>query len=584
MPTSRTATYLYFLILFAFIYKPQKAQYLPPSLFLDTNANFSPPLDIPLFLTGNFGEIRGNHFHTGIDIKTQGVEGKNVLAIEEGYVSRIAISPYGYGKALYITHPNGYTSVYAHLRSFNFSIENYTTNMLYQSKKNEMNIYPQKGILKVSKGEIIAESGNSGGSGGPHLHFEIRKTASEHPVNPLKFGFDIKDNIKPSMYGLMVYALDDTSHVNGTYKINYATGGTYSNYKLRTGNTLRAHGRIGLAVHTIDRLNDYPNKCGVYTISLKVDSQEVYKMVMDELDFAVNRHMNSHVDYKSQRFGGKSYHKMFIEPGNKLPIYKVRNNEGVLHFNDSKNHPINITITDSYGNTSVFNFDIKGDTEATAPLPHKGELVYFNQPHDFTNSFCMVNIPAYVMYTNEYIEFEEKAVVNSKVISKAISIGNADIPLQSNISIKFDTTGLKLSKKRLEQTYMATINGNYIGGFDNVSLKGKYLVGQTRVYGTYALAYDNSAPEIRGINYRYGGNYYDGKTLKFILKDVQTGISEYNVYFNNKWVLAYYDAKYKVLNVKIDKQKLGAGEQNIKIEAKNGVGTANVYNSKINIL
>jgi len=578
MPTSKSATLLITLALTLLSIEPALAQ-APPS-----EANFGSPLDIPLFLTGNFAEIRNNHFHTGIDIKTEGVEGKNVLAAQDGYVSRIAVSAYGYGKALYITHPNGYTTVYAHLREFNFSIQNYTNNVLYDNKNCEMNIFPQAGILKVTKGEIIAESGNSGGSGGPHLHFEIRRTDNEHPVNPLKFGFDIKDDIKPTMYGLMVYAMDDTSHVNGTTQISYALGGTHGNYTLKPGNTLRAHGKIGLAIHTIDRLNGFQNKCGIYTISLQADGKLVYKLEMDELDFDVNRNMNSHVDYKLLKYGNKSYHKLFVEPNNRLPIYKTRVNEGVLYYNDTKVHPINITVSDTYGNSSEFNFEIKGDLEATSALPKKGALIYYNQPYTYTNDFCSVNIPAYVMYRNNYIEFNEAPCVNSKVLSKAIRIGDTDIPLQSNISIKFDTTGLKMTKEQYAQCYMGTINGNYINGFDAITKEGKFLVGKTRVYGTYALAYDNSEPEIRGINYQNGGNYYDGKTLKFILKDVQTGISTYNVYFNDKWTLAYYDAKYKVLNVKIDKQKLGAGQQNIKIEATNGVGTKNVYTTKINIL
>jgi len=178
-------------------------------------ADFAAPLDIPLYLSGNFAELRSNHFHTGIDIKTQGVEGQRVLAAENGKVSRISVSPYGYGLALYIEHPNGYTTVYGHLKSFNADIERVVRKKQYEEESFRVDFAPDEELF-VEKGRLIALSGNTGGSGGPHLHFEIRRTADSHPLNPLKFGFDIKDDIPPRIRGVRFHPLSDTTLINAT--------------------------------------------------------------------------------------------------------------------------------------------------------------------------------------------------------------------------------------------------------------------------------------------------------------------------------------------------------------------------------
>ena len=167
--------------------------------------NYGKPLDIPIYLSATFGEIRPNHIHAGLDIKTQGVEGKKVFAVADGYISRIGVSPYGYGNVLYITHYDGYTSVYAHLQRFSGEIAKYVKDYQYKHKKFASQIYPDKDKFPIKKGDLIAYSGNSGGSGGPHLHFEIRHTLSEKPVNPMYFGYKIEDNTRPLIQGVSVY-------------------------------------------------------------------------------------------------------------------------------------------------------------------------------------------------------------------------------------------------------------------------------------------------------------------------------------------------------------------------------------------
>ncbi|MCR5013229.1 MAG: M23 family metallopeptidase, partial [Bacteroidales bacterium] len=214
-----------------------------------TFPQYRSPLDIPIYLSATFAELRSNSFHAGIDIKTQGVEGKKVYAVADGYVSRIGVSPFGYGNVVYITHNDGYTSVYAHLQRFNKAIGNYVKDYQYRNKKFTSTIYPSKETFPIKAGDIIGFSGNTGGSFGPHLHFEIRHTASEKPVNPLYFGFDIKDDVRPNIKGVSVYPVDEESTVERKDKpVYFSVEGKKTGYTLKDKEYVYANGNIAFGV------------------------------------------------------------------------------------------------------------------------------------------------------------------------------------------------------------------------------------------------------------------------------------------------------------------------------------------------
>ena len=234
--------------------------------------NFQSPLDIPLILSGTFGELRSNHFHAGIDIKTQQRQGLPVYAVEDGTVSRIKISHWGYGKALYIAHPNGYTSVYAHLQKFGPEIEAYVKKLQYEKQRYEVEVFPQYGELTVSKGDTVAYSGNTGGSSGPHLHFEIRNSMDEKPTNPLLYGFSVRDATNPNITGLFAYPLSDSAQVNQSQKrieipFSRQADGTY------LAEPVTASGLIGFGIETYDRQDLAANKNGVYRVEQRVNGK-----------------------------------------------------------------------------------------------------------------------------------------------------------------------------------------------------------------------------------------------------------------------------------------------------------------------
>jgi len=230
------------------------------SLSIFSQTNYHSPLNFELLLSGTFGELRGSHFHTGIDIKTEGVEGQKVFSIADGYVSRIKVSTWGYGKAIYITHPDGNTSVYAHLKEFNKEIEKYVNEQQYKKENFEIQLFPSKEKFPIKRGEVIALSGNTGGSGGAHLHFEIRNTKSEHPINPLQFNFDVTDNIQPTIVGIKIYPHQNSSVNNKNESVKYSLTKKGNNYSVNSKQIIKVNGDISFSISTYDKLNGAYNK------------------------------------------------------------------------------------------------------------------------------------------------------------------------------------------------------------------------------------------------------------------------------------------------------------------------------------
>ena len=282
---------------------------------------FQSPLGIPLYLAGNFGELRSNHFHSGLDMKTQGKEGFKIYAAADGFVSRVKISPWGYGKTIYIDHPNGYTTVYAHLQGYKGDIAEIIKKHQHEVENWEIDWLPSDTLMKVKKGDVIALSGNTGGSGGPHLHFEIRETETEHPVNPLLFGFAIKDNIKPLIRSIILTPLNDTSYVNNKRKPQrFLVSGSAGSYKLKNETSINAYGEIGIGIETIDKLNGYGNRNGIYSIELLENSQTIFKSEMKKFSFDESRALNSLIDYEMFLRKKVRFQRSYIEPNNHLNI------------------------------------------------------------------------------------------------------------------------------------------------------------------------------------------------------------------------------------------------------------------------
>ncbi len=385
------------LILFLFFSKPIFSQ-------VKINNNFRSPIGIPIALSGNFGELRSNHFHTGIDIKTNGTINYKVYSIESGYVSRINISHWGYGKAIYIDHPNGYTSVYAHLDHFPEKIEKIIRKEQYNLKTETLTYYLDSLAIKVEKGEVIAYSGNTGGSSGPHLHFEIRETISEHPVNPQLFNFDISDNKSPVIEKLKLYVFDNKDF-SPNFKEKYFNLIRKENqFFLKYDSVISLKkGFFGFGLKAFDNYDNSNNKCGIYSIEMLVDGQLKYELFFDEIDFETNREINIHKDFKAYQNKREKTHKLFIHPKNDLQIYNRELGNGLLCFKDTLQHKIKILVKDLNKNSSELNFYVQNE------LPKSCDN-YLGNSKPFINKFysldsqMVITIDSNSLFDNVVIE------------------------------------------------------------------------------------------------------------------------------------------------------------------------------------
>ncbi len=392
---------------------------------------FGNPLEIESVLSGTFAELRSNHFHSGLDIKTKQIEGLNVLATADGYVSRIKISPWGYGKAIYIKHPNGYTTVYGHLKSFAPEIEKYIKKEQYKSEKFEIELFPKQNELTVSKKQLIAYSGNTGGSGGPHLHYEIRDN-NQHPINPMLFGYKIKDSSKPNVVALFAYSLNDSSQVNNhndrvKLKLSKDKNNNY------IAETIYASGIIGIGINSYDKQDLAHNKNGVYNIKTYINGSLNYELAFEKFSFNETRHLNQLIDYGFYKENKSRIQKLFKNENNPLSIIKKSNDFGRITVNEGENINYKIDVSDFNNNIRTIIIPISGKKNKITHFKKEKSTDYFvyrNNDLSIIKENLNIYIPKNAVYEDTPIEF--------KKVGDTVQIGNESIPLHKNISINFD--------------------------------------------------------------------------------------------------------------------------------------------------
>lgn len=526
--------------------------------------NFVSPLGIDLVLAGNFAEMRSNHFHTGLDIKTNGREGYKIYAIDSGYISRINISHWGYGNALYITHSNGYTSVYAHLSTFPEKVLDYIRKKQFSKESETIEVYPGKGDLPVSKSEVVAYSGNSGSSSAPHLHFEIRETESENPVNPLLFKFDIKDTRKPVLLDVKVYPLEG-GLINGKRKeYNIDLSGENGNYKRQYDLPITFRGNVGLAVNTIDYLDGAGNQCGIYTIELIVDKDTIFKQKMEKLDFSTNRYINTHSDYLDYRINKQSYHKSFLSENNKLEIYDLIKNKGRISFQDTLVHEFKYIVKDVYGNASIASFSMKSEGEG------KPELVTFEEGMIDASSRTLVSedgfeaeLPKYAVYEDLKYQYSQDKVSNS--FAPLHQFHDDYTPIQKYFVLRLKTVGIPegMEEKALVVEMSKNRKVAYAKGGE---YKDGWVETEVRSFGDYTVKLDTVPPSITPVNISEGKSMGEQKDVVFKISDNLSGIEDYDIYIDGLWKLAFYNVKKGTLTLPLDDyNKIGKGNHELKI-------------------
>lgn len=532
---------------------------------------FRSPLDIPLILAGTFGELRSNHFHSGIDIKTQQRQGLPVYAIGDGTITRIKVSLYGYGKVLYVAHPNGYTSVYGHLQKFGPEIEAYVKKVQYDKKAYEIEVFPDYGELKLEKGQVIAYSGNTGGSSGPHLHFEIRSSITEKPTNPLLYGYEVRDATNPVLEKLFAYPLSKDAQVNqnaNKVELNFTQqkDGTF------LADKVIASGTIGIGFKGFDRQDMAANRNGIFSVELKVNGQTYTEYDFETFSFGETRYINTFIDYEHYGKYRQKIQQCFVTPNNRLSIYKMLKNDGKIDIKEGLSYSIELLLEDLAGNLTKAIIPIEGKKETAKvkkEISKTDTYVIAKKPNNYDLGAAKVYFPANSFYEDFYIDLKKD--------NDTVTIHNSKVPVHRNFTISFDVS--KYSAEDRKQLFIARLDKKLKPNYTSTYKRGTTFTARTRNLGTYTLAKDTTPPKIRPKNFKEKQWLNNYSYLSLQISDDLSGIDTYSATLNGEWILMEYESKKNTITYNFDDKILDQTKCELVVVVTDNVGNTTNFTS-----
>lgn len=536
---------------------------------------FRNPLEIPIILAGTFGELRSAHFHSGIDLKTQQKEGLKVHTSAEGYVSRIKISNWGYGKVLYITHPNGYTTVYAHLKKFNKNIEKFVRDYQYKREKEEIQLFPKEKELLVTTNEIVAYSGSTGGFFAPHLHFEVRDTKTAKIINPMHFGLIPPDSKVPVINHLRAYMFNDSSHVNSSnveipINFKHTTTGTYQAEKIN------AYGKIGFSINTYDQLDGALNKNGIYKLEMFVNGKKTFEHKVEKFSFSESKYVNLLIDYPFYAEHKRRYQKTYIVPENKLSTYKKTKEQGFIQIEDQLNYQVLIKVTDFTGNKSELTIPIIG--KKTIPKIKKPTLttpfyIQKNIPKIIDIETVKLSFPKYTFYDNIFLDISLKDSI--------ISIHKPIIPLNKSYNISFNVT--EYSNEQKDKMYISQVKKNKYFNYCNTIKTDSTFTTTTRSLGDYKLHSDTESPVISSCSFYENQNLSKYHFFSIKVKDKLSGLKKHRGEIDGKWIRMELNIKTNTLTFDFNDIQLKKGKHSFVLIAMDNVGNTRTFTSSFQL-
>jgi hypothetical protein len=492
---------------------------------------FRNPLRIPILLAGNFGECRPNHFHSGLDIKTGGHENEPVYAAADGYVSRIKMEPGGFGHGLYITHPNGFTTLYAHLNDFAPTIQRYVRQQQYAKESWTVDLLFPATQFPVKKGQLIAWSGNTGGSTAPHLHFEIRDAKTEHPLNPQLFGFEVGDNIAPVLKRLVLYDMS-----NGIYNAPpklytlQKKGGEYV-----TGEEVITLSTdiIGVGIVADDYMQGSENTLALYTAEWYMDDGLQGRVRLDDIGYDETRYLHAYADYSLRKLQKLWSQCLFQLPGNRLDrIYESLNGmRGLLRPGDTNTHIVRIVISDVMGNSSELRFSLKATPKAAAGICLSPALPGRVDTYKTASMFFYVDESS--LYDKACIEITEQKDAAS--LSPRVSIGKPTIPVHHSFELSLRPDKLIPFALRSKVAMIHTEGKEETGKAATPGLQG-WFKASVRTLGEYRLMIDSTAPVIKPLT-PIKGNLSRAKRIAIRATDELTSVKAFRGELDGKWIL-----------------------------------------------
>ena len=534
------------------------------SLFLwsQEKIEWVPPLDLPFSLSGTFGEPRSTHFHLGVDIKTQGKEGWEVKSIAPGYISRIRVSLGGYGKTLYIDHPDQTTSVYAHLKKFAPKIEAYIKSIQYEKESYTLQQFPKKGAFSIAAGELIGYSGNTGSSSGPHLHFEIRDTKSQKPINPLLFDLPVKDSLRPQIQKLLLFYPQNNSALTHSeaialQKVNDSTYHTP---------IIKSSGKIGLGIQMFDRQDLSYSKNGIYKAKVNINGKNIVKFEFDQLDYSDSKKLFVNIDYPTFKEKRNKIQKLFFQKHKPLTFMKYMNDEGLFNIELGKSYQVKVIVEDFSGNASYIEMYIEGTKKKNPIKKLEGKLIEPHLDYILTINDKEVYFPKKTFFENAVLQVEEEKNI--------LKIGPNLFPFNKPYEIKFRVH--EQDTLKLKQTFIAKKTEKKLSFLPTVIDKG-YWKTKIMDMGDFTIVRDSIPPKISLSNFRPNQWLSKFKFIKVKIIDDFSGIKSYRGTINGEWVLFEYEPKRNLLTYNFSDKVFETAKHELVLVVEDNVGNKSTY-------
>jgi Membrane proteins related to metalloendopeptidases len=534
---------------------------------------FASPMNIPLGVSGYFAELRGEHFHSGIDLKTGGKEGQAVICPAQGEVSRIKIQAYGGGKNLYISHPNGYTTVYMHLSRYCDKIEAFVSQYQNKNKTYEFDTKVPLGDIVFNQGDTIAFSGNTGASGGPHLHYEIRNTKTEHTINPQLFGLSIQDTIAPKIYNIEIVPWGKGSKVefSDSRKIFCVSENNKSPYPhLCEGDTVRVTGSVYLGVLAFDKMITDVERNGVYSYKVFLDDSLFWQLKIDEFSFVATRYTNACIDYQLYKQSASRFLITRLLPNNLFPSFKTYQDNGIISVAKGQLCHVKYLLEDFAGNKTQFSFFLQGKPYYTIAGNFYQEdtseqMQYCSWEEEKTLRCAQASaiIPSAALYEDAWVgcSYWQDTITKRGVYSFA-----SDNALQKSMKIMLPIDTSLLNNEALQgKLLVLQRQKGYFYSIGGVSKDG-FICAYSKDFGDFKVGFDTIKPQILPLNFKANKTIKASQqTLRIKITDNLSGIRHYALYLNDKWVLAEYDGKKKTIIYHINPIDLNEGENILRV-------------------
>jgi hypothetical protein len=524
---------------------------------------FRNPLNIPMQLVANFGEIRTNHWHMGLDIRTQRKVNLPVYAAADGYISRVSVEPGGFGQAIYINHPNGYTTLYGHLNSFFPALAQYVKAQQYALESWNVNLILPPDLFPVKKNDLIALSGSTGASEGPHVHFEIRDSKTENCLNPLLFGFPIADAVPPTVLRLAMYDRNRSTYEQSPQIFGLKKTGSV--YRIATGPVLAGSDKLSFAVGAVDRFSGSANSNGIYSARILIDGAPQSEFILNDISYNDTRYINAQLDYPYKSRGGPSLQHIAPLPGAQDVVYHLWNGDGMIHLTDAGLHEVTIEVRDAKGNTSRIQFDIKLD-----PAREKS----------YTGSSDERFVPGNVnVYEKQDFELftTERTIYDTVPVSYSVSEGgdedavsslfsflNASIPVHDSLTVRIKASEM-IGEEDRGRIVVRNVSGDKTF-VKKAEWQNGWITTKFRQFGTYQAFVDREPPTVNAP----AANLAKAARIIFTPKDNFKAIKSFRAELDGRW-LRFTNDKGKTWIYNFDEHfPRGAHELKVMIEDEAG--------------